>query len=75
MRVTVCREDFGTQVGPGAVKVTVDDVDVTNRCHTADDESGEAWCWLHNENGELYLVGSELAAEVLRDHVVIEMLP
>ena len=35
--------------------VLVDGVDVTGKCHTADEEKGVAWCYKHNEEGKPYV--------------------
>lgn len=72
MRLSVREDDPG--YSPQATfrcKVFVDDVEVTTRCHTADEEQGKAWCFKLNELGEKFRDGDRAAEEVLTGKVVI----
>ena len=58
MRISIRKDDPGydyrTTLRRGHgwdVSIFVDGVDVTGRCHTADEEEGKAWCFKHNELG------------------------
>ena len=55
MRISVRKDDRGydPRAGHGPyVKVYVNGADVTNRCYTADEEKGKAWCFRHNADGQ-----------------------
>ncbi len=72
MRLSIREDDPG--YGPTQnCKVFVDDVEVTARCHTADEEQGKAWCFKLNELGEKFIdqAYDKVAEEVLTGKVVI----
>ncbi len=56
--------------------VTVDGVDVTGRCHTADEEKGFAMCFKEDLFGEKYYDPDEdqVAEETLKGKVVISIM-
>lgn len=51
----------------------VDGVEVTDRCYTADEEEGKAWCFKHNEMGQVFMDSAtgEIVKEILVGDVVI----
>ena len=56
------------------VKILVDGVDVTNHCHTADEEEGKAYCYKCDEEGRHYIDPDnphQAAQEVLEGKVEI----
>lgn len=57
------------------MRVTVDGVDVTERCYEADDEEGIVKCYAFNGHRKLSWneAGDDLVCEELRGDVVIEM--
>lgn len=58
MRISVRKDDSSyNPENPycGELIVTVDGVDVTRRCHTADEELRTAWCYALNAEGEKYV--------------------
>ncbi len=56
------------------VVVTVDGIDVTNRCWEADDAAGYARCHALNAEGQMFVVDDAIAQETLRGVVVIEVV-
>ncbi len=54
-------------------KSFVDGVEITNRCYTADEEEGKAWCFKLNELGNKFIddATGEAAKEILSGEVVI----
>ena len=56
------------------VVVTVDGIDVTNRCFEADDAAGYARCHALNGEGETFKVDGAIVQETLRGAVVIEVV-
>lgn len=56
------------------VVVTVDGIDVTNRCWEADDAAGYARCHALDAEGHTYVVGDAIAQETLRGVVVIDVV-
>ncbi len=74
MRLSVREDDPGydSQATLGC-RVFVDGVDVTTRCHTADEEKGKAWCFKLNEFGDKFKDPERggAAEEVLTGEVVI----
>ena len=74
MRVSVRKDDPGYDpILTLDCKVLVDGVDVTNRCYTADEEKGTAWCYkLNDEKQKFYdSVTDEAAQETLHGKVEI----
>jgi len=73
MRLSVRKDDPGYDVAAQHCQVFVDGIDVTVRCHTADEEEGKAWCFKHNELGRPFRdpATDEAAQEVLAGEVVI----
>ncbi len=66
MRISVRKDDRGyDRIAAQGAKVYVDGVDVSCRCYTADEEQGKAWCFLHDERGQLLREGDSIAEEVL----------
>lgn len=55
MRLSIVESDPGYDMkATSRCKVLVDGVDVTNRCHTADEEERKAWCYKLNEFGKKF---------------------
>lgn len=52
MRVSIHPEDSGYANFTGSERVTVDGVDVTDRCQTADEELGIAYCIVLDTDGK-----------------------
>ena len=75
MRVSVRKEDPGyVEDTVGNCTIFVNGIDVTNRCHTADEEEGKAWCFKHNEENKKIIDpdnDDKIAEEVLTGEVVI----
>lgn len=81
MRLSVCKEDSGyNPLACRNVKIFFDNIEVTNRCHTADDESGTVWLYLEDDEGKKYTIPSDdfeysvcVAQEMLRGNVEIKL--
>ena len=71
MRVSARREDPGYSTKAYHCQVTVDGINVTNKCHTADEEKGIAWCNKLNANGQPYIENNAVAEEILHGKVKI----
>ncbi len=73
MRLSVKKDDPGFDADTQHCQIFVDGLDVTARCYTADEEEGKAWCFKHNELGEVFCdpATDKPAAEVLSGKVVI----
>ena len=72
MRLSIREDDPGYDRRAMGCIVFVDGVDVTNRCFTADEEKGMAWCLKHNELGRCFCDSSNnIVEEVLTGKVVI----
>ena len=74
MRLTVRTDDLVDLYRAIHCTVLVDGVDVTERCHTADDEEGKAWCFKRNADGKLFVDPADpdhAAEEVLTGRVEI----
>ena len=71
MRKSVCEDDSGFD--NRRYKVFVDDKEVTNRCHTADEEEGVAYCYALNAEGNKYVdhKTGDVARETLHGKVRI----
>ena len=77
MRISVRKDDPGFHPKAMQCTIFVDGVDVTNRCYTADEEQGKAWCFKHNKENRPFLdpdTPNKVAAEVLTGKVVIILL-
>ena len=75
MRLSVKEDDPG-YVDPfpfGKVKITLDDVDVTDKCFTADEEFGEVYVYKLNSDGQRYFdrETNEIPQETLKGDVKI----
>ena len=57
MRVSVDSDDPGyvNFTGYGRTTITVDGVDVTKRCYTADEGLGVAYCFDLNDKGDIFM--------------------
>lgn len=77
MRVSVRKGDLGYKHFDIALNcdVFVDGEAVTDRCHTADEEEGKAYCYLWNEKGKVFLDATkqEAAEEILTGKVEIKL--
>ncbi len=74
MRLSVRRDDPGHSPEALRCRVFVDGVDVTNRCFTADEEEGKAWCYAHNDRGQPYANSwGKPVEEVLKGKVEIRL--
>ncbi len=73
MRVSIREGDPGYREGYKYCTIFVDGIDVTGRCHTADEEEGKAWCFKHNEQEQKFMdpATGEPATEVLAGDVII----
>ena len=74
MRLSILKNDPGYDFElSNRCKVLVDGVDVTNRCQTADEEEGKAWCLKHDSEGKAFTDHSigEVAKEVLSGKIEI----
>lgn len=72
MRLSVRENDPGYDERAMGCTILVDGVDVTRRCHTADEEEGKAWCFKHNERDRPFVDNSrKVVEEVLTGKVVI----
>lgn len=74
MRLSIREDDPGYD--PRAIKdckAFVDGVEVTERCHTADEEEGKVWCFKHNEIGQPFIdqATGKTAEEILIGKVII----
>lgn len=74
MRLSIREDDPGYD--PRAIKdckAFIDGVEITERCYTADEEEGKAWCFKHNELGEKFIddATGRAAEEILIGAVVI----
>ena len=59
----------------GKWRASLDGVDVTDRCFRADDEAGEVWCYVHDENGQPFSYRGKAAQECRKGKVVITPAP
>ncbi len=59
MRLSVRKEDSGYSPLCSKAKIFLDGVEVTNRCHTADDKSGIVWLYKLNDKGKKYVISSD----------------
>ncbi len=59
----------------GFKSITVDGVEILDRCITADEEEGEALCHARNPSGQFFLndAGDATAQERLRGDVVVTL--
>ncbi len=74
MRLSIREDDPGYNLAAtNHCTVFVNGLDVTARCHTADEEEGKAWCFKHNEEERKFMdpATGEPATEVLVGDVVI----
>lgn len=74
MRLSIREDDPGYDKRAMGCSVFVDGVEVTNRCFTADEEQGMAWCFKHNEFGNSFPDpdnSNNPAEEVLTGKVII----
>lgn len=55
----------------GGVTITVDGVDVTDRCFSANPQLGVAMCYRHNDEGQPLMDGEQVATERLTGSVRI----
>ena len=75
MRASCRKDDSGYTPKTLDLVVLVDDIDVTNRCFTADEESGEAFCYTYNKEGKFFLDPEnpdEIKTEIMRGKVEIK---
>lgn len=70
MLLTVDRHDIVHRFTGIFLRVLVDGQDVTDRCASADDDTGWALCYRLNEQGRKFQEGGKAAAEVLTGKVV-----
>ena len=75
MRLSVRKDDPGfNQEATLHCSIFVNGVNVTERCHTADEEEGKAWCFKHNELGRPFTdpnFPDRAVEEVLTGKVII----
>lgn len=56
MRLSIREEDPGyNDDATRHCRVLLDGVDVTGRCHTADEEEGKVWCYKWNAEGKPFV--------------------
>ena len=74
MRLSVRKDDPGYDAEAlKDCRAFVDGIEVTDRCVTADEEEGKAWCFKHNEEGRAFVddATGNPAEEILTGDVVI----
>ena len=78
MRISCKSGDPGYDpMAVGRYKVFVNDKAVTERCYTADEELGKAWCYVLNKDKKVIRKngdGSSLLTEVVSGVVKVEVL-
>ncbi len=74
MRLSVDKDDPGYDSDAlQNCKAFIDGVEITERCYTADEEEGKAWCFKLNELGNKFIdeATGEAAKEILIGEVII----
>ena len=74
MRLSVRRDDPGYNFYLARnCSIFVYGEDITEACHTADEEKGMVWCYKRNAEGNKYVEGDRVAEIVMQGKVEIEV--
>ena len=56
MRLSIHKDDVGYDLEKCKnCVILLDGIDITDKCFTADEEKGLAYCYMHNDDGRPYL--------------------